>query len=181
MKILRGIGIGLGGLLALLIIVSFFLPNKTNTEAEITIQATPAKIFPMVSRLRSWPEWTAWGPEQIADIQYSFDGPEQGVGSVMHWESVETNGTLTIQAIEPDQSMRYSITMEGGNGAAEGSFTLTPQGGGQTRVVWRDSSEIKSPPVLNRLMIPLMQSMMDEAVAKGLQGIKAQVEKTLVR
>ena len=176
MKILRVIGIGIGGLLALLIVISFFLPNKTSTEVETTVDAPPARIFPLVSRLKSWPEWTAWGPEQISDIQYTFEGPEQGVGSIMHWTSAETNGTLTIESVEPDRSMTYSITMENGGGAAEGGFTLTPLDGGQTKIVWRDASEIKSPPVLNRLMTPLMQSMMDDALAKGLQGIKAKAE-----
>ncbi|MEQ9366121.1 MAG: SRPBCC family protein [Leptospirales bacterium] len=176
MKILRILGIGIGGLLAFLIVVSFFLPKKTSTEVETTIQASPAQVFPLIARLKAWPEWTAWGPEQIHDIEYTFEGPEQGAGAIMHWTSAETNGTLTIESVEPDRSMSYSITMENGNGSAVGGFTLTSVGDGQTKIVWRDASEIKSPPVLNRLMTPLMQSMMDDALAKGLQGIKSKAE-----
>lgn len=176
MKLIRIIGLGLGGLAVLLIVISFFLPNKTSTEVEITIDAPPAQVYPHVATLKSWPKWSAWGPDQIKDIQYKFEGPDQGVGAIMHWESVETVGTLTIEQAVPDQSMDYTITMEGGKGAAVGSFALTALDGGKTRLVWKDSSEIKSPPVLNRLMTPLMQSMMDEALAKGLQGIKEMSE-----
>ncbi|MCR9141982.1 MAG: SRPBCC family protein [bacterium] len=181
MKILRMIGIGVGVLLILLVVVSFFLPNKTDSEVELTVSAPPAEVFALIVRLQSWPEWTAWGPEQIHDIEYSFEGPEEGVGAIMHWSSEQTNGSLTIESVESDDQgrrMHYSITMENGSGAAEGDFTLTPFGddGRQTKIVWRDAAEIKSPPVLNRLMTPLMQSMMDEALAKGLQGIQAKVE-----
>ncbi len=175
MKILRIAGIAVGGLLALLIVVSFFMPGRTNTRVELVIDAPPERIYPLLARLQAWPEWTAWGPEEIPDIQYRFEGPEEGVGAVMHWDSAQTNGTLTIESAEANRSVGYSITMENGNGAADGGFTLEPLEAGGTRVIWRDSSLIKGPPVLNRLMTPLLESMMDDAAAKGLQGIQARL------
>ena len=171
MNILKKILIGFVVIVNGLVILSFFLPDRTNSRIEKTIAATPEQIFPLIVGLKHWPEWSAWGREDIPGIEYKFEGPESGVGAIMHWDSPDTNGTLTIREVEVNRRMAYSITMENGNGAATGSFELEALADGQTRVVWQDSSEIKGPPVISTLMIPLLESMIDQGLERGLEGI----------
>lgn len=177
MKYLRGAAYGIGALVALLIVVSFFMPERTNSEASIVVNAPPERIFPLLNRLSDWPKWSPWGTAEAPAMDYSFEGPESGVGAMMHWDSPETNGTMTVAEIVANRRLNYTMTMENGNGAAVGGFELTPLDGNRTRVIWRDSAEIKSPPVLNRLMTPIFDSMMAGALQKGLGGLKQMAEK----
>ena len=86
MKVLKFIGLGLIAIVVLAAIYASFQPKEGQTERTIVIERSPEVIYPEVSTMKSFNEWSPWftiDPE----TEYTYEGPESGVGAKMSWES----------------------------------------------------------------------------------------------
>jgi effector-binding domain-containing protein len=104
MKILKKIGIGLLVLIALLVVISLFLPSKVHVQRSIMINAPAKTIFHTVNNLKTWINWSYW--DRIdPNMKSTFEGPEAGVGAIHRWESENDSvgkGSMTItESVEP--------------------------------------------------------------------------------
>lgn len=173
MNILKKIGIALLVILALLAIVSLFLPGKLHIERSIVIN-TPAKtIFGTVNNLRTWANWSYW--DRIdPNMNSTFEGPEAGVGAIHRWDSENDSvghGSITItESVEPEKigtSLEFDKkwTTPGG-----WTFNTTPEGVQTT--IFMDMEL----PIYTRIPGLFMDKMLGKDFEKTLNGLKQYTE-----
>lgn len=99
---LKKILIGLGALIALLIVVILMQPATFRVERSITMAAAPESAFAQVNDFHAW---TAWSPWERLDpkMKRTYDGPTSGVGAKYAWLGNDEvgEGRMTIEKSAP--------------------------------------------------------------------------------
>src|SRR5262245_32066692 len=98
-KILIGIGVIIAGIL----IVAAFQAPGYHVERSATVQASPATIYAQVNDFHHWAQFSPW--QQVdPNAAITFDGTPSGVGSKMHWagNSEMGEGEMTITGSTPN-------------------------------------------------------------------------------
>lgn len=172
----------IGSVVAALVVIiglGFVLPDKAHVERSILVEASPEKVFALVSDFSQWSRWSPWA-DLDPDTVYEITGA--GVGQRMTWKSADPNvgnGEQTVTAAEPPTRLVTHLEF-GDMGKADATFTLTPEGGA-TRVTWAlDCNMRKGAPVWMQPMSTYMGFFMDGMVGKdyekGLAALKAAAE-----
>jgi len=151
-------------------------PDTFRVQRQITIQAPPEKIFPLINDYRNWGAWSPWEKKDPA-MKRSFSGPAAGKGSAYAWESKEVGvGDMLITDSVPSSVVRidlnFSKPFETHNKVV---FNIQPQAGGST-VSW----EMQGPaPLIARVMHVFfnMDKMVGKDFEDGLAAMKAAAEK----
>jgi uncharacterized protein YndB with AHSA1/START domain len=115
---------------------SFLLPAQAVVTRSIEIAAPPDKVFAIVGDLRRFQEFSPWA-DLDPNIQYTFEGPESGVGQRMNWTSENKDvgsGSQTITKYEPSNFVEYQLDF-GMRGKPVASFDLVPSTAG-TKATW---------------------------------------------
>lgn len=115
---------------------AMLLPSTVLVSRSIEIAAPPEKIFAVVGDLRRFKEFSPWA-DLDPNIQYSFEGPEQGVGQTMNWTSTNDkvgSGTQVITEYQPPIRTASSLDL-GQMGKADATWELAPSTTG-TKVTW---------------------------------------------
>ncbi len=136
MKIVKTVLIGLVALILLLILIGLFLPSAAHVERSESIGAPPAAVFEVVNSLRRFNEWSPWY-ELDPSADFTYSGPEQGVGARVQWSSDSPelgSGAQEIVASEPYNRVRTQLDF-GDDGKANAELRLVPEGQG-TNVTW---------------------------------------------
>ena len=95
------------------------------------INAPPEKVFAIVGDLRRFKEWSPWA-DLDPKTQYTFEGPETGVGQMMSWVSKKPDvgrGTQTVTEYQPPGKIAFLLDF-GSMGTAQSSLQLVPVDGG---------------------------------------------------
>jgi Polyketide cyclase / dehydrase and lipid transport len=143
---------GLVAIVVILALASYLLPGTVVVSRSIVIDAPAKAIWPYVSDLKRYNDWQPWAAIDPDGTSYVFEGPDSGVGQIMHWTSEHKNvgsGTQKIVAIDPDRSVDTSLDF-GDMGTAEASLTLTPVAGtddGRTEVTWGFKTDLGLNPI----------------------------------
>lgn len=161
--------------LILFAVIGLLLPSSTAVERSIVVRAPADKVFPHLNGMRAfhaWSPWSAIDPETV----FEFSGPEQGVGSRMHWSSGNQQvgqGSQEITLSVPDREVETLLQFgDKGNGTA--TFLLEPEGNG-TRVRWRFSTDFGWD-LFSRYVGLMLDGMIGAQYDKGLQDLKARIE-----
>ncbi|HET7717959.1 MAG TPA: SRPBCC family protein [Bauldia sp.] len=174
-KVLRWLGIAIVAVVALAIIVAFFLPRHAVVARSTEVAAPPSAVFAIVSDLRRFNEWSPWAdidPETV----YTFTGPIDGVGQTLNWESSDERvgaGSMSIAGLEPDRRVDLAIDF-GDRGTALASLVLDAAGPG-TKVTWNFDSDLGFNPIA-RYFGMMMDGMIGPDYEKGLARLKAVAE-----
>ncbi|MCP5474134.1 MAG: SRPBCC family protein [Rhodanobacteraceae bacterium] len=174
MKVLKGLFLGIIGLIVVLAIVGLFLPSSARVERSIVIDRPASLIFPVLNSFERFNEWSPWyGLDPAAE--YSYSGPSSGVGARMDWKGNEAVGvgTQTITASEPDSRIATDLDF-GEMGVAKVELKLTPEGQG-TRVTWGFQTDFGYD-LVGRYFGLLMDRFVGADYEKGLVQLKALVE-----
>ncbi len=175
MKILRNIVLGVGVLIALLLICGMLMPSKFSVQRSTVIAADPGAIYEKFATPKTWAEWSAWTAQEDPSLEYAYEGPETGQGAVMKWTAKQMgNGRLTITEAVPGQTVRYKMEMEGTSLSVNGHISMEPGQGG-TKVTWHDTGDVGGNPIY-RLMNPLMDGVLGGAFEKGFDGIRKSLQ-----
>ena len=162
------------GLIVAAVAGAFFLPSSYTVERSIVIAAEPAQVYPAVSDLRTWKEWTAWTQERDPDCKWTYEG-EEGTGSKMVWEGDELGqGELTISSADPANGIEFDLAFDEGAYLSKGSVRLEKTADG-TKVIWINGGELGNNPI-NRWFGLAMDSMMGGEFETCLEGLKKRVE-----
>ncbi len=162
-------------LAAIFAAVGFLLPGNVHVERSTLIAAQPAAIFPYVNNFRRFNEWSPWALRDPA-TEYSFTGPEAGVGAKMSWKSNNAqvgSGSQEILESTPERRVVSALDL-GQMGAAQAGFTLVPEGAG-TKVTWSLDAELSNNP-LSRWMGLLFDGLIGPDYEEGLARLKTKVE-----
>ncbi len=162
-------------LFVVLLVASFFLPEKTAVSRSVDISAPPEAVYTKIDNFQSFNQWSPWAGVD-PDTQYQFSGPERGTGAVMTWESENPqvgSGRQEIIAAEPGRSLTTHLDF-GKQGNAEASFLLEPTGDG-TRITWGFETHWGYNPI-GRYMGLMMDKWVGSEYEKGLASLKSLVE-----
>jgi hypothetical protein len=175
MKLWKKILIGLGAVIALLIVVGLLLPSKWRVERSMTMAAKPESIVPLISDLKRWKDWAAWNNEMDPTMQTTYNGPPSGPGASMSWKGDKMGfGTLTLTEVDVQKGIKYEMKMEEQQTPAHGSFSFAPEGTG-TKVTWVDEGDMGWF-IPGRYFIPMLEKQLGEHFEIGLSKLKALAE-----
>ncbi len=158
------------GVLITLLVVGFVLPGEVVVERSIDVARTPAEVFAHVNRFRAWSTWEPWG-RRDPSVEYSYEGPEAGVGAIARWTSKSTgDAELRITGVETNRRIELAMVFNRGQVRATGTFEFEIVDGG-TRVTWRDRLTLGRSP-LARWMGLFMDGMVGADKECGLAALK---------
>ncbi len=132
---LKKVAIGLGALVALVVLLNFALPSDYEVSRERVIDAPRALVFAQVADFQHWEHWNPWQAKD-PNIEVTFGEATSGVGASYTWTSEESGaGTQTVTAVTENEAFDTDLDF-GDMGTAQASFRFSDAEGGKTRVVW---------------------------------------------
>ncbi len=129
-------------LVLLLAGIAFVLPDRVHVERSITIARPKSQIHLLLTSLRRFNEWSPWFARDPA-ANYTFTGPDSGVGATLAWVSRRNDvgsGSQAIVAVVPDESVTLDLDF-GVRGKSVARFDLRTESG-ETRVTWNLDSDL---------------------------------------
>lgn len=175
MRILKRLLVGLVALVLLVVVVSFFLPGKAMVARSISIAAPPETVFPLINDLKRSNDWSPWVARDPGMAQ-TFEGPEQGVGQKVTWQSANPEvGSGNQEIIESVENERVGVALDFGDmGTAIAGFTLEPVDDG-TKLTWDFETELGYNPIA-RYMGLMFDKWIGADYETGLANIKKLAE-----
>lgn len=176
MRILKKIAVVLVIAVVVLVGAAYLLPRNVHVERSAVIDAPQATVFALVNGYRLFNKWSPWA-DLDPDAEYTYEGPESGVGAKMTWSGdPEKVGSGSQEIIEsrPPEMVKTALDL-GAQGKATAQFTLLAEGSG-TRVTWSLDSDMGMSPV-GRYMGMMMDGMLGPQYEKGLASLKGLAEK----
>jgi hypothetical protein len=176
MRIIKKVLIILAIMFVVVAAIGFiFFPSHIHVERSATINQKQDVVFKYVNNLSNWNSWSPWYMLDTA-ARYSSEGPAEGVGSILKWESEVRNvgkGSMKIIDSKPDSLIREELSfMEGG--VATSYYRFTSDDGG-TKVTWGFDTEAGANP-LGRIIGGFMDGMIGKDFEQGLTRLKAITE-----
>ncbi len=162
-------------LFVLVLVVAVILPSQAHVQRDMWMKAPVEKVFPHINSLKAMKKWSPWAKID-PDTQYVFDGPEQGVGSRMTWNSGDAavgGGEQTIIKSEHNARVEMALVF-GDQGDAISILSLTPEADG-TRVTWELVVDFGWD-LSGRYVGLFMDGMIGRSYVEGLADLKKQVE-----
>lgn len=162
-------------LLILLAVIGMMLPSSAKIERSILINAPASEIFPHLNGMRAFHAWSPWS-EIDPETHYRFEGPEQGIGSRMSWDSGhEQVGLGSQEVVDSVPNQRVEMQLEfGDKGKGNATFLLEPEGTA-TRIRWQFHTEFGWD-LFGRYVGLMLDSMIGMSYEKGLNTLKARIE-----
>jgi effector-binding domain-containing protein len=177
MKILKTIGLGLLAFIALLVIVSFFLPSKSHVERSIVIESNAEMAFDLINDLHQWKAWSPWHALDT-NAQWTFSEVAVGKDAWYTWKSENSEvgkGKLTITESKPGELIMTALEFDGMNPAQAGYYFTKVEGG--TKITWTLDSDMGMNPK-NKYFGLIMDKLLGPMYEKGLAAIKKICEST---
>jgi uncharacterized protein YndB with AHSA1/START domain len=168
----------IGITLAVFVVIAFLKPEEYQIKREVIIDAQPETVFPFLASMKKADQWMPW-KEIDPKVETSYEGPEEGVGSISSWNSPGSMGTgkAEVIAVTENQLVKTKITYTKPMQMSQDSeFILTPMGEA-TQMTWIVRGK---QPFFARLMCTLMFMNMDKYVGgmfeRGLNKLKLSIE-----
>lgn len=172
MKALKKILLAIGLLLAVLIVISFFLPSRLHIEKSVEINAPADIVFEQFNTLQNWEQWSPW-VKMDPQSKREYFGSGAGVGSGYTWKGEKTGeGKLTITESNPYTSIVTELEMRGEKVYPGFNFE---ESGGKTKVTWYFDSDAGWNP-FGRYMNLMVKGMLGHQFEQGLNDVKQIVE-----
>lgn len=76
--------------------IAVAVPDDFTIERAVSIKASPARVYPIITDLRRFPKWSPWEGKDV-EIKRTNSGPASGKGAVYEWNG---NGEVTRGRME---------------------------------------------------------------------------------
>ena len=171
MKVLKRIFFVLVALVLIFVIVGFLLPRQRHVERSIFIDAPPTVVFSQVNGFRNF---TGWSPfvAVMPDAEYTYEGPDFGVGSKISWAVTGPRpeiGSQTIVASTPYDRVDIELDL-GPQGTAQATCLLLPENNG-TNLTWAFDTDFGLN-LLGRYWGLFLDRQLGPLYAQGLANLK---------
>jgi hypothetical protein len=169
--------IGLAAVIMLLAVGAALKPASFRVQRSIRVAAPPERIYPLVSDLKRWREWSPWEGLD-PDLKREYGTAERGKGATYAWEGNKKAGAGTMEITEEAPpyavgiDLRFTRPFPAHNTT---EFRLKPDGR-STEVTWA----MHGPqPYMMRLMSMFysMDKMVGPDFEKGLAKLKSEAER----
>lgn len=139
MKLLKLVGLFLGGMFLLTVVIGLLLPSQYHVERSLVMDAPIEIIFEQVNNLEKNKNWSPWN-EADPTMVVTYGEKKSGVGAFYSWTSKKSGaGTLTILESEPPVRIKSKLEFEGqGISFNEWFFEETEQGVNVTESFYGD-------------------------------------------
>ena len=178
MKILKRIGIGIGCLIALLLIIALFVKKEYTIQREITINKPRQQVFEYVKLLKNQDHYSKWVMTDPA-MKKDFTGTDGTVGFIYAWDSNMKSagkGAQEITKIADGSSVEMEIRFEKPfEGIAHTNMKTEDVPASGTRVTWGMNGRSPYPLNLMNIFIP---GMLGKDLDTSLATLKAILEKS---
>lgn len=164
---------GTGGLVALLLLVGFALPGKSQFVVTTDIDAPQATVFALINDMR---RSDLWSPVSDTDpnARVLFSGPNRGIGSTISWDgNVVGSGTRVITDSRPFEFVETMVNA-GEQGQSRSWFELA-KGDNFTRVQWGFEHD-HGFNVIGRYFGLIVTRVIREDYERGILGLKILAE-----
>lgn len=171
MKILKLLLVTLVVVVILAAIIGTFLPSSVHVERSILIRAPQATVYVLVNGFQNFNRWSPWF-ELDPDANFTYEGPQEGVGARMSWRSEQRNvgtGSQEIVVSEPYDLVRTHLDFET-QGTAEAYFELEPTDEG-TNITWGFDTDFGWD-LIGRYFGLMFDSMLGNEYENGLANLK---------
>ncbi len=172
---LKKIVVGLIVVVGLGLVGAYLLPRQVHVERTTSIAAQQATVFALVNNFKGMNRWSPWA-EMDPNAQYTFAGPDAGVGAKMTWKGDPANvgeGTQEIVESKPYELVRTALDF-GEQGTGVAVFTLTREGDA-TKVVWSFETDLGNNPIARYFGLTF-DNMVGTDYEKGLAKLKTLAE-----
>lgn len=154
------------------IILCLIGPSKFDTSRSAEINANAVKVWPIVSDLNNWSQWSPW-EKQDPDMKMEISSPSYGVGAKMTWTSdVVGSGSLRITESDEGKLLTTALSFEGFDNESISKFVFDDNDG-KTRLTW--TMEGGEMPFLFRGFMVFMNPI--EAINKDYDNGLAEIRK----
>lgn len=169
MKILKNILLGILGLVALLFIISVFLPSTYKVERSLAMNKSADSVFNQINNLHHWQSWDPWNKKDPT-VKTTYLGPEEGVGATQQWTSEESgNGKLTILESKQPNLVIYQVEFEGFD-PMQGRFEIDANSDSTCTVSWIAEGDMGNNPI-KKYFGAMMDRMMGADFEEGLANL----------
>ncbi len=176
MNILIKILIGIGTLIAVLLIVALFVKKEYTIEREITINKPKAEVFNYVKHLKNQDNYSKW-VMQDPGMKKEFRGTDGTVGFVYAWDSNKKNagkGEQEIKSIKEGERVDVEVRFQKPfQGVATAPIITEGMPANQTKVKWAMNGNTKYP--LNFMNL-FMDNMLGKDLEASLNNLKTILE-----
>lgn len=168
----------LASILLLVVLAGLFSGKDLAIEKTITINKPVGKVYDYLKFVKNHDNFSEWAMA-VPDRKKEYRGTDGQVGFVYAWDSDKDKnvgaGEQEIKALAEGRSIEHELRfIRPRPGVARARFNLSAPSPGQTQVQWGFYSEMQFP---GTLMKPLIKSFLAKNTEKGLQNLKAVMEK----
>lgn len=111
-KILKWLGILLGGVLAFVLVVGLIAPKSSHIAVTFFTKASAEKAAPLFQKWENWDQWSPWKASD-STMKVSITGTSGSVGSRYNWVGEETGeGSMTVTEIDA-YSLNFDLAFGG--------------------------------------------------------------------
>ncbi|MEZ4887120.1 MAG: SRPBCC family protein [Chitinophagales bacterium] len=161
---------------SLFLVSGFLLPNHYEVQRDIIIDASFENIYPYLSDLKKWEDWTAWSKKEDPSLQMRYEGSETGQGAKQIWKGDKMgDGELMLTESNIGDGVYYVMKMNEGNIEMKGSIVFRAAEPTQTKVLWTVSGQLGNNPIFRYFGL-LMDNMIASDLEQGLTNLKTMVE-----
>lgn len=165
-------------LVVLFVGIGLWMPTDWTCSKSIQIVAKPDVVYPLIANLKRWQEWAPWNPENYPEMQSTYSGADEGVGSQWNWTSDNMgSGWLKISEANPATGIHYELfmNMKGTQETLQGEIALHEEGE-KTTVTWIDRGHSGSS-ILKKWKAVIVGFMVGKQMTSGLNKLKQQLDR----
>jgi uncharacterized protein YndB with AHSA1/START domain len=146
MRFLRKILIGLGILLAIVLVSALFMKKDYAVEREIVINKPIDQVFSYLTSLQNQSNWSTW-VLQDPKIKLSYTGEQGTVGSTIVWASeMMGNGEQEVKKIDQGKRIDFELRFKEPMASVSPAYITTDAvSETQTKVKWGMSGHMSYP------------------------------------
>lgn len=94
-----------------LIINGLMQPKIFSISRSISLNKTPANVYPLIEDLKHWDSWSPWA-EKDPGMKKDFSEPSSGPGAFYSWHGNKEVGQGKMTIIETEQDKSISIELD---------------------------------------------------------------------
>ena len=178
MKIVTKILYGVLAFVALILLITLFLPKDYAMEREISINKPSQEVFDYLVLLKNQDEFSVWTLSD-PNVKKSMSGKDGEVGAVSYWESELEDvgvGEQEIIKIVPGHRIDYELRFKEPFEATDHAFfNIESLSENETKVIWGFYGSFPYPSNLMLLFLD-MEGELAPSLSKGLENLKANLE-----
>ncbi|MCX7546115.1 SRPBCC family protein [Marinicella gelatinilytica] len=155
----------------------FLLKDEVTVSRETTIDRPVKVVYKTVNSMHNFNQWSPW-PKMDPDAEFTFQGPETGVGSQMTWSGNQSIGSgvqTIVETVENKLVKTKTVFKSKDNAVSHTTYRLTPIDEDTTKVEWIYETDFDGD-ILGRYVGSMLDGMLGPQYEQGLQKLKEVVE-----